>query len=558
MMVKRIFVILWGLMIFSASIATNKQMQQAAADKQMQLTADRQLAAMGIREKAEKMAETEAYAVYGTQGNGFVVVGKYAGQPHVLAYSTTAYRPEAMPCGLRWWLQAVGESVDASAQAPAARKYTAVANFVKTQWGQGIPYNQKCPLHNNQRTPTGCIATAMAQLMRYYEWPAQGQGMGCYTIGDDTDKPVYAAVNGTYDWANLPLVKYSFSTKSAIRSAVSTLMHDCGKASRMNYHTDGSGANDWDQALALARHFQYDSLAMRRCERSLYSDNDWMELINTEMQARRPILYSGSSEADGGHAFLFSGLDSDGRVWVNWGWDGDFDGYYDINVLKPKDSRYTESYDFTEGQSMNIGIQPLSAEGSVGEYRSQWVCYYVSDAIVSRNRRQIQVPFYYFYNVSYLPFVGTVGILVESTDGKGISRLLAVDGMESVAAACYEAYTNVDYSSSEPSYEQVTLPLTGLPAGYYRATWVTQAQQETEPRPIVNEDGSPMTPIYFAKQADGSFAVATEPFVSAIGRLAADSSTPAASYDLQGRPASQSHRGLTIVRQGSRSRVISQ
>jgi hypothetical protein len=530
----------------SAADVSHRQMQQIAA---------RQLSDIGITADPECLAATEAYAVYGSRTGGFVVMGKYADEPRVLGYSASVYAADRMPCGLRWWLGAVERSVDASSPAPAAAKYTAVANFVKTQWGQGVPYNQKCPKQGSTRTPTGCIATAMAQVMRYYEWPSQGQGMGSYTIGDATDQPVYEAVDGIYDWGNMPIVPYSFSTRLVIRNAVSTLMYDCGKASKMNYNTEGSGAQDWDQALALARNFQYDSLSMRRCERFLFSEAEWLRLISSELQARRPVLYTGSSEADGGHAFLLSGMDASGRVYVNWGWEGYCDGYYAIDALKPAESGHVDS-DFTEEQSMTIGIQPLGSEGSAGEYRSEWVAYFVGDAMVSRNRRQLQIPYYYFYNVHFLPFQGVVGLLIESTDGKGVSQLVPIDDMQGETANCYDAYSNVDYSGKTPSANPSTIPLMGFPAGYYRATWVSKAVQDAEPRLIVDEEGHNLAPFYFSKDASGLFAVSSEPITAGVSSsVELRSSDSVRYYDLQGRPVDDRHHGLTIVRQGYQSRI---
>ena len=550
-MMRRLFVmvaVLHGLLSAAAADLAEQRMLSMAVS---------QLQAMGIDARVEKKAETAAYAVYGTAAGGFVVLGKYADGSRVLGYSTSVYHPDRLPCGLRWWLNALDKLEVGQLPVPAAQRYNAVENFVGTQWGQDVPFNQKCPLQDNKRTPTGCIATAMAQVMRYYQWPDAGQGMGSYTVGTDTDHPVYEAVDGSYQWGNMPLVQYSFATRAAIRNAVSTLLYDCGKASKMNYNLEGSGAMDYDQALALARNFQYDSLAMWRCERSLYGDDEWMQLINAEMQARRPVLYSGASEQDGGHAFLLSGLDATGKVYVNWGWYGDCDGYYDIKALKPVDDEQ-EVYDFTSSQTMTIGIQPLSSEGSVGQLRSQWVSFFVADAGVSRNLRQLEIPYYYFYNVQYLPFVGAVGLLFESTDGKGISRMLTVDGMEGETVFCYEGYTNVDYSGSQPTYNPVSISLSGFPAGSYRATWVTKAGQESEPRRIVDEEGVALPPFYVTKAAGGLLSVQHSADPSGIAGVTASPADTPRYYDLQGRAVDATHPGLTIVRHGAETVVVSQ
>lgn len=510
-----------------------------------------QLEAMGNSGQPRKVAEQRHYAVYAGSTTGFVVVSAESAQPRVMAYSSSAWNADRLPCGLRWWLAAAGEGRVAAAP-EAAGGYPSVPNFVTTKWGQDTPFNDKCPEDGGTKAPTGCIATAMAQVMRYYQWPQQGQGSGFYTIGADSDHPVAAAVDATYNWNLMPAsVRYSASTRLQVRDAVSSLMFDCGKAVHMNYAAEGSGAYDWNQALALARNFQYDSLSLRRCERAFYDDEEWMGMIATEMAARRPILYSGSSEADGGHAFVFSGMDSEGRVYVNWGWDGDCDGFYDVNVLTPM--YYGDgAADFTENQSMNIGIVPQGVEGLPGSYESKWVAYYVASPELNRSGKELRIPYYYVYNIQYLPFTGVIGLLFESTDGNGYSAMVAIDGDNTETLECYDGYTNYEPShhGETSGSSAVTVSTAELAAGTYRVTWVSKAVQESDPQPMIQKDGTLAAPFFLTKSSSGKLTLSSSD-PSGISGVTADGDAPVRMYDVSGRRVSGTARGLTIVRCGS-------
>ncbi len=542
----------------------NAQVKESSHENLLARTASAQLSKMGISAQPRLLARNDGYAVYGATEGGFVVMSDDKTDPQVLGYSTSAWKPDRQPCGFRWWLEAVGKSMSAGNDATAGTSrpwkasggFIAVPNFLKTKWGQGTPYNDKCPYDGTTKAPTGCIATAMAQVMRYYEWPAQGQGMGMYTVGDNRT-PVVEEVSSVYNWSGLPNVAYNANTKASIKNIVASLMYDCGIASKMNYAADGSGAYDWDQALALARNFQYDSLSLRRCERSLYSDDEWIDLIATEMEAKRPILFSGSSEASGGHAFVFCGMDSDGRVYVNWGWNGDYDGYYAINSIKPEYKGQTVE-DFSEDQSMNIGIRPMDINGPQGEYVSKWAAYDLADATLSNNGRQLQVPYYYLYNVQYLPFSGTVGLLFHRTDANTDDVLVAIEEYDGEPLECYNGFTNMEYDRrGRMTYDPVTVSTTLLPAGQYQVTWTSKAVQESVARPIVSSDnGAPVPAFYLEKDANGRLTLSDQEFPSGISHITADGNASTVCFDIAGRQKAAQHRGLTIVRQGGTARKV--
>ena len=514
---------------------------QMPHDAHMQQVAQRQMQAMGLASKAEKLQETATLAIYGSNNGGFVVMNKQAEDHAVLGYSTSKYDALHQPCGFRWWLKAIDESLrENNGMRRSAGFYQPVKNFMRTTWGQDAPYNQYCPEIHGEKAPCGCIATSMAQVMRMYEWPDKGLGMGMYTVSG-SNTPVYEEVNSTYNWSIMPNVPLSSATKSTIRKAVGTLLFDCGRAVKMNYTLQGSGAYDFDQALALARTFKYDSLMMRRMDRELFTDDEWMEAIVGEMQAGRPILYCGSSEADGGHSFIFCGLDEDGKVYINWGWDGDLNGYYDVSDIKPT-LKGEPVYDFTEGQSMIIGLQPMSENGSEGVYQSLFVGYVIQKAQVNRSGKKLELPGYYVYNAQFLPFVGIVGLNFESTDEQKHSKLIVVEDSKGEAVECYDGFANMVNNR----FATVTLSVDNLPAGCYRVNWVSKAVEETNPQPMVGSDGRVLKPFYLSKDNSGRLQVSDQEITTDMIGVQSSHESEGKVYNLQGRQVSPQTKGLLI------------
>ncbi|MBR1733343.1 MAG: C10 family peptidase, partial [Alloprevotella sp.] len=306
---------------------------------------------------------TDNYSVYGHVGGGYVVVASSELLPEVLGYADTPFAAASNP-NFTWWLSQI-DSVAAEAnrtgmpfrrasRPDAARYPTSVPAMVTTRWGQEEPYWNLCP-----RDPaygycyTGCVATAMAQILNYHKFPPHCIGERTITYplkGDDIKATVTADFGGTeYDWTAMR-DSYSGTYTDHEAEAVATLMMHCGVASRMNYSTSGSGAYTGDAAYGLREYFGIK--AARACRRSDYVDSDWMDMVYTELSEHRPILYGGvdMSGFGGGHAFILDGYNSDGLMHVNWGWDGDADGYYDIDVLNPR------TYRFADDQDMIIGI----------------------------------------------------------------------------------------------------------------------------------------------------------------------------------------------------------
>ena len=239
----------------------------------------------------------------------------------------------------------------------------AVGPLITTTWDQPYPYNGYCPQdasapsQNNGRVLTGCGATAMSQIMRYWSYPTQGTGSHSYNSNYGTLSANFGTT--TYNWANMP------NSVTTTNNDVATIMYDCGVAVEMMYGPTESGSYvlpgngvPADCKDAYTTYFGYDATTIQGLARSSYPvTSDWTNLIQTEMSAGRPIQYAGQGSS-GGHTFIIDGSNGSGYFHVNWGWSGVDNGYYSVDALTP--APYSNG-DFSSDEQMIIGIQPPSS-----------------------------------------------------------------------------------------------------------------------------------------------------------------------------------------------------
>lgn len=255
--------------------------------------------------------------------------------------------------------------IGASAQliAPGAEYKSSVDPLLKTTWKQSAPYNQYCPTKTNssgerENCPVGCVALALGQIMKYYNYPETGKGFKSYqpfglseTISADFE-------NTQYKWelmrdSYFRLGSYKKYTEEEA-DAVATLLFHVGVSVGTFYQLSGSSAFAYGNIPRdMVENFRYAEEDIRYLSRSDYEKEEWMELIFNELSNGRPIFYAGNSPESGGHAFVLDGYDATGKVHINWGWGGTDNGYYDIDLLDGEN-------DFCENQSMVIGIVPPS------------------------------------------------------------------------------------------------------------------------------------------------------------------------------------------------------
>ena len=204
-----------------------------------------------------------------------------------------------------------------------------IAPMLSTLWNQDNPYNAYCPSGHGGpggHAYAGCVATAMSMVMKYWNWPIQGNGEHSYTPEGYPMQTVDFGAT-TYDWANMPN-----SCNNSNYQAVATLMYHCGVSVDMMYGGGSSGAYSQDVPPAIANYFRYTDHATRM-DRDLYSKYDWEEMLIASLEEGFPLYYSGS-DTEGGHAFACCGYrEIDRKFYFNWGWSGSLNNYYAIDAL---------------------------------------------------------------------------------------------------------------------------------------------------------------------------------------------------------------------------------
>ena len=303
--------------------------------------------------QSSQLRSTEQDAYYYVfnkpENQGFIIVSGESGTPSaILGYSDNGeYTEDNQPVNFKAWMNAYKEAIKSIMVTPEstvqkidrpvlkADYAEAVAPLLgRISWDQGEPYNLLCPMDKNQNqlSYTGCVATAMAQIMRYYNWPERGTGKNDYTTRTLKMKLSADFSQSVYDWKNMTET-YSANSTEAEKQAVALLMKDFGFAAFMDYSANSSGTYSIDAANALIEHFNYDS-DLQFCEREYYTAIQWDTLLKEELNARRPVFYSGY-DGGSGHAFVCDGYDTNNLYHINWGWGGVSDGYFDVRTLSP-------------------------------------------------------------------------------------------------------------------------------------------------------------------------------------------------------------------------------
>lgn len=297
---------------------------------------------------------------------GFIIAAADDAVTPLLGYSDSArFNPDNLSPAFKWWLNqyaaqvqwAVSNGLEASTRQNTDRD--AIPPLCKTTWDQYAPYNNLCPsLGSAGRGLTGCVATAVAQVMKVHEWPVSGTGSHSYQFSYGGRNYSASANFGatTYDWDNM-LNSYSGSSTTAQKNAVATLIYQCGVMCDMNYNPYGSGASEVDAAAGLINYMGYDK-AMRWLDRKWFSENDWNDLIYAELAQGRPVLYGGDDGSEG-HEFVCDGYRSADYFHINWGWSGTSDGYFLLSALNPPSlGAGGGNGGYNYNQSVVIGIQP--------------------------------------------------------------------------------------------------------------------------------------------------------------------------------------------------------
>lgn len=370
------------------------------------------------------------YVVSSGDNAGYVMVaGDDVVINPVLGYSTAGeFDYDAAPDNLKWWIGEYARMIEYAAEhgmavAETPKFDTSLDPLIKTHWNQDYPFNDLCPmLDDGSRAYTGCVATAMAQVMKYHEWPEQGTGSHTYT--DPYCGQTLSANFGetTYRWDLMPNDYDGTWTAEQIK-AVATLMAHCGVAVDMQYMPDGSGAYSGDVPAALVNYFGYAEDIIHR-DRDYYTQNEWIEMMKAELDAGRPVYYHGQSTG-GGHAFVIDGYNTDGYFHVNWGWGGQSDEYYQLATLDPYSGQgiggTTAGYAYSQGAIFNMH-RPTGNETPVPNFKMDSFTLYgggTSTETVKGGQVVFQINNVFNYHPS-ATFGGYFGVVIENDNGESV------------------------------------------------------------------------------------------------------------------------------------------
>lgn len=321
---------------------------------------------------------TPAVFVFNSTDEGFVLVSAEDDARAVLGYSDNGtFDANNIPENMQFWLKMyadelrrlgeeakgerrLGEEAKGERREAEEEAYPTIAPLLgETIWGQGEPFNNMCPQIGNERAVTGCVATALSQIMYIHKYPTKG--IGSHSYKTETEGLTVSANfgNTTYDWANM-IPNYNKSYTSAQADAVATLMFHAGVAADMDYTVDGSGAVSSIALVGLTNYFGYDK-AINVLPKDFLKEETTLQTIASDLQAGRPVYISGSTVNQEGHAFVCDGMQSDGYLHINWGWNGMADGYFAISALAPEvqgTGGSASNLAFTERVDVYTNIKP--------------------------------------------------------------------------------------------------------------------------------------------------------------------------------------------------------
>lgn len=325
-----------------------------------------------------KLSSTqEAYYIFNGLDKGFVIVSGDERMPAILAYSDSSnFICEELPPATRYWLDCYVEtylrlngaesSYLLESRLSLAEEKEVEPLLGNIKWGQGDPFNMLCPSYSSDKCLTGCVATAMAQVMRFHRYPERGKGRIDYYTSSNHLHVNRDLSKDFFDWESMLDCYTSGNYQKSNADAVATLMASCGAAVSMDYGTSnqgGSGAYQTDLLSAFIENFGYDTDAAV-LTRSYFTTREWHDFLIKELEDGRPVNYAGQSSRDGGHSFVldgfrFSATNTYPDYHINWGWNGNCDGYYQIVDLLPKENGQDAAIDgFNSNQQMMVGIHP--------------------------------------------------------------------------------------------------------------------------------------------------------------------------------------------------------
>ena len=428
----------------------------------------------------------DSYYVFNNDAGGFVIIAGDDAVAPVLGYTSTgAFDANNLPEGLKDLLKsyeqqiaALGKNYKANATSTRA-EFTGEKLLNTAKWNQGAPFNKYTP--NNY--VTGCVATAGAIVMKHHGYPAKGVGSHSYTWNGQN---LTASFEHDYDWANMP-AKYTDGNDEAF-DGVARLMSDLGIAVNMQYANGGSASALEDLVTALKKYFGYSKYARYLKIEDLGAEA-WNGRLRAEIDANRPILYSGAESYYTGHSFVIDGYKNE-TFSVNWGWGGYCNGFYRIGALNPEAWGTPTGEQYNLSQAAVFALQPSDGKEVLSNLRFIKVDGYletmnmnVTDVKVGKDLTLYLLPLQSYGENSY---TGKIAIALKNAKGeirevfaekdieglkprhyyknKTLSQACSVDAQEGdyLTVVSKEDGTDEYIDILGPDLEKVYLPATGF------------------------------------------------------------------------------------------------
>ena len=476
------------------------------------------------------LAKNSEVSVLGYTDGGFAVIANDDQFKPVFGYSDEAYNAGDVNPAFEWYINTLNASLaEAKAEGralesvkPSAAYAQQIDELLTCRWGQDAPYNLYTPKYTDTKTGakvnyvTGCVATAMAQILYYHKSPVKGEGEVMYDFmpgGGEPSQTLEADFSDTYyDWANMLDTYTAGAYNDAQAAAVATLMQHCGYSVRMQYTKSGSGAYLDTACRAFRENFGCNPW-VRHYNRDYFNVTEWMDILYRELNDRCPVLYGGQSSA-GGHCFVLDGYNQDGLVHVNWGWNGKQNGYFDIASLNG----------YSTGQSM-VEVRLASDDRYVGEYHSLWE--FTGNLVIDASDYAVTVSCDgNLYNYDSDEFTGSILLMARNTASGKEYKLTQIKRFESRP------------SRYGGTLGTATARVSNLPDGSYRLYVASLGDEEKEPQPVRSHEGVCNS---YMLTVEGGEIVECEPdndssWTSGIGDItAADPNGNVRVFDLQGR-----------------------
>lgn len=433
-----------------------------------------------------------AIYLFDRPGAGFLVVSADDAVKPLLGYSDTGSLSGTLPEPLQYWLGEYARQIEFAStntrRAPEGDVITIdrperepIVPMIKTQWDQDAPYYNMCPMYGVDRTYTGCVATAMAQVMNYWQYPEKGKGSISYDAESIQKRLSLDFSLRKFDWENMLDTYNDGDYTDAQANAVAYLMKACGYAVKMDYGVDSSGALSMLIPRAFKKYFGYDE-SCRQTMRQYFTLSEWEELIYNELQNVGPVLYGGGSMIGGGHSFICDGYDKDGYFHFNWGWKGMSNGYFLLDALNPYDvgigGGNGGGYNFT--QDVIIGIQPPTGEEYIPEpitlSQNGSFAGYIKDGVLYFDLFAEEGAMFVNYEPSKLKL--QLGVIVEAVDNPDFTSY-------GVAMSDIHFALEPGYGTTPSAFGGgINLEAQNLPDGTYKLTSAI----------LLDDEGSEWTP----------------------------------------------------------------